>query len=284
MKKGLFLFLLSVSMLITSCAIEDEAQCITTLDCAAGMICVDGFCVEDQGGTPDNSAITDNFTQPDDNQDYSDQSDMSNDLSDQSDESEVSDETVDEVADETVDTADDSDQSDQSDDLSDDLSDQSDDQSDQSDESEMSDETPDEDTAEPLTCATAGLTCGSNSHCDDSSGTPKCVCDTNYQDEDNNGTCLVSCNLWDCNESASNAFNKCTIDNGVATCHCDPFEGYQGTHCEQCSYGYHEGGFGYEDECYEDTCSEAEDPWHGWLDCWPDDCVDGVFGAECDYF
>jgi len=306
MKKAVFLLIVVFSVFISSCVVEDSAQCITSLDCEMGQICVEGLCVEGQVGEPDNSTTPDNnTTQPDNNTtnpDTVDDSDQSDEESGQSDESEVSDETSDETVDETLDETQDTE----------DDSDQSDEESDQSDESEVSDETSDEtvdepvdetvdetpdetvdeavdegsdeDTAVPLTCATAGLTCGSNSHCDDGDGTPKCVCDTNYQDKDSNGTCLVSCSLWDCNESAFGAMNTCSDSSGVATCSCDPFDGYTGTHCDQCSYGYHLGGSFHDNECFEDNCEEAEDPFHGWLDCWGSQtCVETFGSAECSY-
>ena len=174
------------------------------------------------------------------------------------------------------------------DDLSDDLSDEvltesevSDTESETTaDENETPDETPDIDNNTAATCST--LTCGANAHCEDYTGTAECVCDSFYQDEDNNGTCLETCILFDCNDMAWGASNNCSIINGAPVCSCDYFAGYTGTHCTECRSGYHQGGWGYEDECFEDNCEEATDTFHGWLDCWgSQECRDTFGYAEC---
>jgi hypothetical protein len=271
------LFLLT---LFISCTIEDELGCINNFDCLPGFSCIDGVCIDNGAATdkdsltsPDESTVdnsqNDNSVTPDENKDEAtdENTDLSDDISDDlSDEALAeSDETTDEVTDETTD------------DLSDDLSDEVLTESEETPD-EMPDETPDENTA--VTCST--LTCGSNAHCEDYTGTAECVCDSFYQDEDGNGTCLETCILFDCNDMAWGASNDCSIINGAPVCDCDYFAGYTGTHCTECRSGYHVGGFGYEDECFEDNCEEATDNFHGWLDCWSwEECRDTFGYAEC---
>jgi hypothetical protein len=265
------LFLLT---LFISCTVEDELGCINNFDCLPGFSCIDGVCI-------DNGAATDkdSFTSPDE----STVDNSQNDNSVTPDENK--DEATDDLSDEALAESDET-----TDDLSDDLSDEVLTESEVSDTEsettadenetpdEMPDETPDENTA--VTCST--LTCGSNAHCEDYTGTAECVCDSFYQDEDGNGTCLETCILFDCNDMAWGASNDCSIINGAPVCDCDYFAGYTGTHCTECRSGYHVGGFGYEDECFEDNCEEATDTFHGWLDCWGgQECRDTFGYAEC---
>ncbi len=265
------LFLLT---LFISCTVEDELGCINNFDCLPGFSCIDGVCI-------DNGAATDkdSFTSPDE----STVDNSQNDNSVTPDENK--DEATDDLSDEALAESDET-----TDDLSDDLSDEVLTESEVSDTEsettadenetpdEMPDETPDENTA--VTCST--LTCGSNAHCEDYTGTAECVCDSFYQDENGDGNCLETCILFDCNDTAWGASNDCSIINGAPVCDCDYFAGYTGTHCTECRSGYHVGGFGYEDECFEDNCEEATDNFHGWLDCWSwEECRDTFGYAEC---
>ncbi|HSW61380.1 MAG TPA: hypothetical protein VLJ60_11300 [bacterium] len=279
MKLKLITILSVLSFSFLSCTVEDEIECVNSFDCLPGFSCIDGVCVDPDGiiSDADNTTLNDESIPDNDQNDNSisndsntpDEETNDNSIPDQEtvdesvtdiengDNTAIPDETTDETTDETVDetTADENETPD-----------------------EMPDETTDENTA--VTCST--LTCGSNAHCEDYTGTAECVCDSFYQDEDNNGTCLETCILFDCNDMAWGASNDCSIINGAPVCDCDYFAGYTGTHCTECRSGYHVGGFGYEDECFEDNCEEATDTFHGWLDCWGgQECRDTFGYAEC---
>ncbi len=83
-------------------------------------------------------------------------------------------------------------------------------------------------------CAHAGLSCGANSACDDSSGTAACTCDTGYtgsacdqcatgyQDNDANGTCEPDCTTAGLSCAPQQA---CDDSSGMPTCACA--SGYQ---------------------------------------------------------
>ncbi len=275
------LFLLT---LFISCTVEDEPGCINNFDCLPGFSCIDGVCIDNETTVPDKASSNPDTEATDGNTDKTDDNTVDDNLSDDlSDEVLTESEATDDLSDEALAESDEA-----TDDLSDDLSDEvltesevSDTESETTaDENETPDETPDIDNNTAVTCST--LTCGANAHCEDYTGTAECVCDSFYQDEDNNGTCLETCILFDCNDTAWGASNDCSIINGAPVCDCDYFAGYTGTHCTECRSGYHAGGFGYEDECFEDNCEEAEDTFHGWLDCWSfEECRDTFGYAEC---
>jgi hypothetical protein len=108
-------------------------------------------------------------------------------------------------------------------------------------------------TCEP-TCASSGLGCGHGT-CSDSTGTAACTCSAGYggadcqacaaeyQDNDDNGTCLASCVQV---QSSCGAHGTCFDVTGTATCTCAA--GYQGAACDQCANGY-------SDEDGDGTCS-----------------------------
>ena len=91
-------------------------------------------------------------------------------------------------------------------------------------------------------CASAALTCGHGA-CDDTSGTASCACedgyagaacaacDTGYQDNDINGTCLSACANGTCG-----GHGTCADAAGPASCTCDA--GYAGASCGACDSGY----------------------------------------------
>ncbi len=85
-------------------------------------------------------------------------------------------------------------------------------------------------------CSLAGLDCGLHETCDDSLGTAVCVCDagytgamcdtcdTGYQDNDGNGTCLPDCSTQNCS-----GHGTCDDSSGTAVCGCDA--GWGGLYC-----------------------------------------------------
>jgi len=79
-------------------------------------------------------------------------------------------------------------------------------------------------------CASAGLACGANAHCEDDSGEAACVCDAGYQDNDGDGTCTADCDTagLDCGDHG-----VCDDGAGTAACACD--EGWGGDACERCA-------------------------------------------------
>ncbi len=92
------------------------------------------------------------------------------------------------------------------------------------------------------TCATATLGCPPAQHCDDSSGSAECSCEdgysgddclscaVNYQDNDNNNTCLPACGHA---ELGCSDHGSCNDASGQVSCNCD--SDYQGEHCELCA-------------------------------------------------
>jgi len=96
-----------------------------------------------------------------------------------------------------------------------------------------------------LKCENANLNCAVTSQCIDLSGEAKCLCnvgykgddcsecDENYQDNDDNETCLLNCenaNLT-CSETS-----QCSDLSGEAKCVCK--EGYTGNSCSECDENY----------------------------------------------
>jgi hypothetical protein len=134
---------------------------------------------------------------------------------------------------------------------------------------------------DPQTCSGKGV-------CDDNFGVTSCECfvgytgdacdgcDAGYQDNDDNQSCLRSCDADTCN-----AHGTCDDSSGIATCTCTG--GYTGAACDGCPDGFQDN----DDNgtclatCDESTCSD-----HG--DC--DDasgtatctCDTGYTGAACD--
>ncbi len=96
-----------------------------------------------------------------------------------------------------------------------------------------------------LTCGSANLNCGSYGACSDSSGSAMCICGTGYtgpdcsvcatgyQDNDNNGSCLLTCDSTNLNCSGN---GECSDTSGNAMCSCDT--GYDGATCAVCAAGY----------------------------------------------
>ncbi|MEM9696240.1 MAG: hypothetical protein AAGA56_27085 [Myxococcota bacterium] len=90
-------------------------------------------------------------------------------------------------------------------------------------------------------CATT--TCPGNRVCDESSGSPECICAPgyegtectscaeNFQGNDGNGTCEPACIPSSCNLAG-----MCSDVTGSLVCDCDP--GYAGEECETCAAGY----------------------------------------------
>ena len=141
-------------------------------------------------------------------------------------------------------------------------------------------------------CDLFGGNCGAHGHCDDSSGTAECVCDTGhsgdncaicaegYQDHDGDGACWPTCATagLDCGDHGA-----CDDSGGLAVCACDA--GYAGELCSLCAGGYqdHDG----DGLCALD-CAHAGLGCSGHSHC--DDsggaalcvCDDGYTGADCD--
>ncbi len=94
-------------------------------------------------------------------------------------------------------------------------------------------------------CDTSGLECGSHGTCDDSSGAAVCVCDvgytgaacdtcdTGFQDNDGDGTCLP-----DCATSGLECGIHETCDDSSGSIECVCVEGYTGAACDTCDTGY----------------------------------------------
>lgn len=90
----------------------------------------------------------------------------------------------------------------------------------------------DDDTVCEPTCETSGLDCGGHGDCADGSGSAECdcdtgyagqlcgQCDTGYQDNDSNGSCLLDCSSLDCGDHGS-----CDDSVGHAVCVCDVWWG-----------------------------------------------------------
>ena len=64
-----------------------------------------------------------------------------------------------------------------------------------------------------------------NGTCDDSSGKIDCTCNDGYQDKDNDELCLPDCNSTKVESVACGGYGTCHDDTGVVICVCD--EGYQ---------------------------------------------------------
>ncbi len=106
------------------------------------------------------------------------------------------------------------------------------------------------------------ITCSGHGTCDSSSGAAVCICvtgytgdacdacDTDYQDNDGDGTCLPDCSAQDCSGQGA-----CYDSSGASVCICD--YGYDGDQCADCASGYSdEGGVCVLDhQCLENTCS-----------------------------
>ena len=117
--------------------------------------------------------------------------------------------------------------------------------------------------------------CNYHGTCDDSTGVVVCTCDTGYvgdtcdqcdtgyQDNDSNGTCLP-----DCANSGLDCGNHGTCDDlsGTAVCVCDT--GYTGNDCSQCDTGYQDNDGN--DTCLP-NCTTANL-----------DCNQVVSGGDCD--
>jgi hypothetical protein len=109
-----------------------------------------------------------------------------------------------------------------------------------------------------LSCEGAGLNCGPNANCEDISGPAACVCytgyagadcldcESGYQDNDLNGTCLKSCAVasLECGEHG-----ECDDETGLAICACE--NGYAGDACGRCADHY-------QDNNYDGICKCAE--------------------------
>ncbi len=105
-------------------------------------------------------------------------------------------------------------------------------------------------------------TCSGNGTCDDASGTPVCTCnpnyvgddcascDTNFQDNDTNGTCEDACAVDTCS-----GHGICSDTSGATDCTCDL--GYIGDDCSICDLGFQDNNTDgtCEAECDNDTCS-----------------------------
>jgi hypothetical protein len=129
-------------------------------------------------------------------------------------------------------------------------------------------------------CTSAGLDCGDHGQCSTASGTAACVCDTGYtgqgchlcdsgyQDEDGDGSCLPDCDTVapDCS-----GHGQCSDASGQVVCICD--DGYTGDDCAACAAGYQdEDGDG---SCLPD-CATAG------LDCGAHgQCSDASGQAQC---
>jgi hypothetical protein len=68
--------------------------------------------------------------------------------------------------------------------------------------------------------------CGQHARCDDSSGTAQCVCESGYQDRDDDGSCKPACDSHSCP-----AHSTCDDSSGTVSCTCGA--GYTGTDCSQ---------------------------------------------------
>jgi len=93
-------------------------------------------------------------------------------------------------------------------------------------------------------CENSGLDCH-HGRCEDAGGEAQCLCDegyagaecdgcaSGYQDNDDNGTCLPSC---DNSGLVCGPRGRCDDSGGEAECICDT--GYAGTECGTCAQGY----------------------------------------------
>ncbi len=98
-------------------------------------------------------------------------------------------------------------------------------------------------TCEP-SCSNPDLGCGDHGTCDDSTGSLVCnceqgyggdtcdVCASQYQDNDGDGVCTISCS----NPAADCNHGTCDDSTGGIVCNCDA--AYTGDDCSQCADGY----------------------------------------------
>ncbi|HUU01984.1 MAG TPA: clostripain-related cysteine peptidase [Myxococcota bacterium] len=140
-------------------------------------------------------------------------------------------------------------------------------------------------------CQTANLDCHTHGNCDDSTGLAHCncyegyagtdcsTCDSGYQDNDNNNSCLPNCATsgLDCG-----AHGSCSDTGGTALCECQT--GYAGDACAECAPGYQDNDNN--GSCAEGcalagldcgtygTCNDSS----GTPTC---ECVEGYTGAGC---
>ena len=150
----------------------------------------------------------------------------------------------------------------------------------------------DEDGSCAPSCPTSGLECGVNGLCADWDGTATCVCSAGYagddcvgcavgfQDKDDNGSCLFTCESsgLDCG-----AFGTCSHTTGEAACTC--LQGHVGVECEACAGGWqdNDGDGSCQPGCVKagvdcgehGTCSDAA----GLSSCI---CAEGYTGAACE--
>ncbi|MDP7037796.1 MAG: hypothetical protein QGI45_01455 [Myxococcota bacterium] len=152
-------------------------------------------------------------------------------------------------------------------------------------------------------CDIAVLTCSGHGSCAISeAGLTECVCDTgyagancsdcasNYQDGNEDGTCLADCTLVDLDCSGN---GECGINaSGETACAC--YTGYEGESCDACVTGYINCGEGCapactdsetcngHGECNEETCTSplclCEYNWSG-SNC--TECAEGYTGTDC---
>ena len=109
------------------------------------------------------------------------------------------------------------------------------------------------------TCATANLTCPTNAHCEDTSGTAVCVCDTGYYGasctecaagyHDESGACVLD---TACDTLSCNGHGTCDDTTGEVVCTCDA--NYTGDYCGECDPGYQDNDF---NRTCEPTCATA---------------------------
>jgi len=137
-------------------------------------------------------------------------------------------------------------------------------------------------------CASDGSTCSGHGDCSDTGGVVECTCregysgdtcsacDTGFQDNDGDGTCLPACDAETCS-----GHGKCDDGSGNTVCSCD--QGYTGEDCSLCDTSYQDNdGDGVCapvcDEAYcsgHGTCSDAT----GKRVC---ECEKGYAGDMCD--
>jgi len=152
-------------------------------------------------------------------------------------------------------------------------------------------------------CDIAVLTCSGHGSCAISeAGLAECVCDvayegtscsdcaSNYQDGNEDGTCLADCTLVDLDCSGN---GECGINaSGETACAC--YTGYEGESCDACVIGYINCGEGCapactdsetcngHGECNEETCTSplclCEYNWSG-SNCAA--CAEGYTGTDC---
>ncbi len=90
--------------------------------------------------------------------------------------------------------------------------------------------------------------CGSNAHCEDTSGEAICKCNSGYQDNDTNGSCLPTC----ATAGNCNGHGTCNDGSGEVVCSCA--NGYQGRYCDACATGYQDVN---NDQTCEPNCDTA---------------------------